>query len=481
MFTSTMPGTRSSRSENSDGNELAELPGQRLPDEEAQIGGCRNSNKKGSVQLGRNNDEHDSQSEIGPDERLRLWADLKAETDCDFYVDYLEAYESDYPHATLVRDCLLHVWRHQVLHAKADTCAIFELHDGGSSCPSLDLQCSSPSAATMLSALRHPSSTAKVRILLWEASLLDVGKLSALGLGLKFHPEVFRVLLARLAGMGNLRRLLLHDTFPWKELIAGFDERRIAPEIVLLGQYLVTTASGYLPANMDAPPVLVIFLLDDPPDNPSDNPSNNPPDKISRLKPKKKAENPRKILPLWMQDYVRLLEFDLHKRRGQSSSVEDLAVRSLIPLLQLYVFRFCEECDFIRTEYLDLTLPQRKFRYESAILNRSPRRKGTGKTKGLGALFELRYELRRMVGKSEDLNYSHQLRTFTRTQMPCDTHQDEIFKEIEDQLQQAHLEAYRLETEIRDYLQLQTGELALQESRKSIELSSSQIEEAKRG
>ncbi|CAF9919847.1 MAG: hypothetical protein ALECFALPRED_001319 [Alectoria fallacina] len=57
----------------------------------------------------------------------------------------------------------------------------------------------------------------------------------------------------------------------------------------------------------------------------------------------------------------------------------------------------------------------------------------------------------------------------------------EPFIEIEDQLQQAHLEAHRLENEIRDYLQLQIGELALQESRKSIELSGSQIEEAKRG
>ncbi|CAD6592077.1 MAG: hypothetical protein ASARMPRED_005971 [Alectoria sarmentosa] len=88
---------------------------------------------------------------------------------------------------------------------------------------------------------------------------------------------------------------------------------------------------------------------------------------------------------------------------------------------------------------------------------------------------------RRMVGKSEDLNYSHQLRRFILSQMPCDTNLDEPFIEIEDQLQQAHLEAHRLENEIRDYLQLQIGELALQESRKSIELSGSQIEEAKRG
>ena len=68
-----------------------------------------------------------------------------------------------------------------------------------------------------------------------------------------------------------------------------------------------------------------------------------------------------------------------------------------------------------------------------------------------------------------------------RSQNVSETPQNEPSIAIEDELQQAHLEALRLETEIREYLQLQTGELALQESRKSIELSNSQIEEAKRG
>lgn len=42
-------------------------------------------------------------------------------------------------------------------------------------------------------------------------------------------------------------------------------------------------------------------------------------------------------------------------------------------------------------------------------------------------------------------------------------------------------EAHRLEVEIKDHIQLINGQQALQESRKSIELSNAQIRESKRG
>lgn len=42
-------------------------------------------------------------------------------------------------------------------------------------------------------------------------------------------------------------------------------------------------------------------------------------------------------------------------------------------------------------------------------------------------------------------------------------------------------EERRFESDVRDYLQLQVGNLALEESRRSIELVNSQIQEAKSG
>lgn len=481
---STMPDARLSRSENSDGNEFVELPGQRLPDEEAQIGDCHVSNSKASIQPEYHIDGPHSLNAIGADEIDRLWADRRVETGYDSYIDYLDAFEEEYPHLDLVRACLLDAWRHQVLVVKPQTCAIFELQDGNIPCPCLELQCSSPSAATIFSALRRPSLTGRFRILLWEASVLDEGMLSALGLGLKIHPEVFRALLARHAATARLD-VLPDASFSrwsmWKKLTDGFDERGTAPEVVVLGQYLVTTARDYLTANLEAPPVTLIFRLH----------------KVSRDKPTQKmnykfnriffyqelatsaVSNPIKSLPVWMQEYIHFLKIDLEKRSDRGSSIMELSFRSLSPLLQFYVFRFRDECDFIRTEFLGFTLPQNKFWHESEVLNQLPLRKSSGKIKQLSDLFEVRYWLRRMVEDSEQ--QCQRLRKFMGSQKTRDTSQTEPSIAIDDELRQANLEAIRLETEIREYLQLQTGELALQESRKSIELSNFQIEEAKRG
>ena len=474
-----MPARRSSRSENSESNELVDPSGQRLPNEETRSVRSRDSNTQASIQLKDNNDEHDSVKELDPDESGHLWADLKAETGHDSYIEYLEACKEDYPYAQLIKECFLDAWRYQgVPH---QTCAIFNLQIGPSSCPSLDLQCSSGSAATILSALRQSSPPTEVRVVLWEASMLGRAMLNALGLGLKIHPDSFRALLVRHCTADYLRVILDDMPLPWRELVDGFDERGIAPDVVLLGQYLVTTARHYLSANLDAPPVIMIFRLDRPsPLTPEKKAKNKFSRASSSQEPAPPANaNPINVLPRWMQGYVRLLKLDLEKRRGRSSSVTDLKFKPLSPLLQFYVVKFREECDSIRAEYLDFTLPETKLRYDSELLNQGPRRKGRGKIKGLRELFDVRYLLRRLVEDSEQ--QYQQLRMFTRSQSTLGTPLNEPSTEIEDQLQQAHLEAHRLETEIREYLQLQTGELSLQASRKSIELSSSQIEETKRG
>ena len=481
-----MPGTRSSCSDKSEGNELAELPSQRLPDEEAQIGGRRDTNRQANIELGMNNVEHDSLNEIDPDESARLWADLKAETGYDSYVDYLESYYGDYPYADMIKECFGGAWGYftdlmNIPSLNRQTCAIFNLQDGLSSCPSLNLQYSSTSATTILSALRQPSSTEEVRIVLWEAKMLGVAMLNALGLGLKIHPEFFRALLMRDLPPNAFDMLPEKAFLRSREFIDGYDERRIVPEVVRLGQYLVTTARHYLSANLDASPVIVIFRLDEPP---LPKPEKKAKNKLSRVSSSRESvpsavSHSIKLLPPWMQEYVRELKHDLENRRGRSSSITDLLFKTLSPLLQFYVFRLREECDLARSEYIAFTLPQNKFQYESEILKWGPRRIGRGKIKGLRELFEMRYFLRRLVEDSEQ--HCQRLRRFIRSQRAPDAPPNESSTLIEDEVQQAHLEAHRLETELRDYLQLQTGELALQESRTSIELSSSQIEEAKRG
>ena len=78
----------------------------------------------------------------------------------------------------------------------------------------------------------------------------------------------------------------------------------------------------------------------------------------------------------------------------------------------------------------------------------------------------------------DDLNY---LRRYLRSQVSSDTLSDRSWLKVEEDLIETRQEASRLEAEVRDWLQLQVGEWALQESKKSIELSNRQIEEGKRG
>lgn len=56
-----------------------------------------------------------------------------------------------------------------------------------------------------------------------------------------------------------------------------------------------------------------------------------------------------------------------------------------------------------------------------------------------------------------------------------------IYKIMDQRLGQCCLPARRLEVEARDSLQLEAGLLALQESRKSIEISNHQVQEGRRG
>ena len=90
-----------------------------------------------------------------------------------------------------------------------------------------------------------------------------------------------------------------------------------------------------------------------------------------------------------------------------------------------------------------------------------------------------RLRLRAMVEDSED-GLNHFLR-YIHSQTSADWPLNKSWLRVEGNLRTTHEEARRFEAQIRDYLQLHVGELALQESKKSIELSNRQIEEGKRG
>lgn len=442
--------------EGSDDHELAALPHVRLPDEEAQVGGDPGPSIQPGVQLQNKSGQHDSSSDIGPEESARLWAEVKAETGYDSYEDYLVNYVSERRMDLWILisnfDNLAshRKYGRRSIHKKGNhNCAILDVHDKNSACSRVTLQCSSDSGTKILSALRQPLATARVRIVLLDGSELCGEMVDALGLGLRIQPRFFQAFIAR------------HSKSPaWLDETSGW---RLAGDVVFIGSYVMTIVRNYLPARPDAAPTMLIVG----PDIEywkmefGHNSTETFPFHRKATPARRELTSPTNRLPLWMNEYVSHLESDLEKGSGLDLRVEDLSLILLTPLVQFSIFQIRVQYGKIRSELRELAgkLDARAHR----PLN----------------LFKMRSELRRLIEDSEDT--SQQLQRFKSFHKLGTTLQDRLSNTFEEDLRHARIEALRLETETRDYLQLQTGELALKESRKSIELSNSQIEEAKRG
>lgn len=442
----------SSPQEDSGGNELVVLPGGRLSDREAQIEGGLEANIQASVQQLIESHEHDPPNKMSPEEEARLWAELKTDTGYSSYSAYLRACKEIHLYSKDVDESL---WKaaadeHRSLDSsRLPACAVFDLSKGDNSRPELTLHCSSSSGSVILAALHQPLVGKAVRIVLWETSELNTDLVDALGLGLKIHQRFFHVLLPTSAS--------------WSHFHVDPDrikKRPLVPDVVVLENYVVTMAHSNLPVYSDATPVVLIAGKKFGAMS-----SEAQIDAMLRFRSvtvKNVSESLDKI-PAWTKEYVRILQYDLEKGRRSIESDMDLSFRPLAPLQYLHIFTIRRHCSEVREKY-------KKFIDPSNVL---------AKRTSLEDLYEMRVGLRRMVEDSED--NSEQLRRFMRSQQTLDVRQERSFITIEDDLKQSRLEARRLETEIRDCLQLQTGELALQESRKSIELSNLQIEEGKRG
>ena len=89
------------------------------------------------------------------------------------------------------------------------------------------------------------------------------------------------------------------------------------------------------------------------------------------------------------------------------------------------------------------------------------------------------FELRRTLEDAED-NISGIITYLSHKSDPA-WPQEPSYISMNADLKRLIEEARRVEAEARDYMQLQAGKLALEESRRSIELSNVQIRESKRG
>ena len=454
-----MPGTDSNcQGDSSDGNELVVLRSGRLSDEKVHVGEDQESSMEASIQQWNGSDEHDPLNEMSPDESARLWADLKAETGYASYLAYLNAYETSRPWLKDLKEKLHAISRY---HFRPDhaTCAVLDLSDGDDSRARLRLSCCTSSTSLILSALRQPSAAVAARIVFWEASSIANQMLNALGLALKIRPRYFQTLLTRCRN----REVLENLSGKFRK------ERKTTGDIIVIGQYVVTIARHYLPENHVAPPVILITghhldLWDKVRDVDEVLPFKNPPLEV--------LPNVTSGVLKWMQEYAHVLGAGLQKGKESTRSDTDLMVQSLSSLLYLHMFETRESCGLARDEYLNC-IATRNSLLEFSTGSWHKR----GKT-SVERLYEVHLLLRRMIEQSED--GFDQLQKFIQSQQIELIGKVDSPGTIEEDLKRTLLETRRLETEIRNYLQLHAGQLAVRESRKSIELSNLQIEEGKR-
>lgn len=166
----------------------------------------------------------------------------------------------------------------------------------------------------------------------------------------------------------------------------------------------------------------------------------------------------------------------MEQNQDCAHSCNDVLLGSLLPLLQLDIFRLRDLCLRVRAYFAKVKSPVYVKNDFEITEDHAPSPKTD---EAPDNLYRWRAELRSIVDQFED--EAEPLTEFVRSQIGEEMTRSSVYFRIQRERDSVLKEARRLEAEIRDYLQVQAGQLSLLESRKSIELSSYQISEGRRG
>lgn len=376
--------------------------------------------------------------------------DIKAETGYSSYADYVEAYCANRPYLERV---LLFIGAGENVASKYGI-TILDLVKEGSSLPRVVWRCQSQSARNILMTLRQPPAYAALQIVLWNATdYLIPNLVNKLGLGLKIDPRFFEALdeESRRRRHWDPKHVTINGAVATVIRHYNTEEVDVAPIVFIAG--MQWESESMIAAEEDIGGTL-------PFQHPAARtyPFHSPPyDRVGYFPGQYEHPN-----------YIRLLEWYFEKDKDLPSSGTDLMLQPLIPLFYLSIFRIREFCKSVRHEYDIIHKEDRATAWWANTRENI-----------ISGLPKKRLRLRAMVEDSEDA-LDHFLR-YIGSQHSADYLSTQSWLKAEGDIKRTHQEAARLEAQIRDYLQIQVGEWALQESRRSIEVSNRQIEEGKRG
>ena len=328
----------------------------------------------------------------------------------------------------------------------------------------------------ILEALQDPLRDICVQVFIWQIGRTDEispALVDAFGLGLGINPHFFKALYLLLK-RNRIKEHPMHDEI---------EVRPLRSDSIIVGNAVITI-SHYRPGRRDSVPVVLIAgnltldnrmssILDCIDQELREAPalqlpaneileSGNPGCKISaRVSGKVQYSIGHCGWPYpdkWICSYLELLDALLRSDGIQGKSDITLSFVAILPVLQLDGLWIQKSCRKLRLRLQHL---------------------GSDADVDITLVHADRRSLRRLVEDVEDSLDHLNMHVAWEGIKKC--LKQPIYKNIEQQVKQYCRQARRLEAEARESLQLEAGLLALQESRRSIELSNYQIQEGKRG
>ena len=313
--------------------------------------------------------------------------------------------------------------------------------------------------------LQSPPENIPARIVLWSIPWeCDPypGMIDALGLGLKIDPSFFEILL-------SITRPSYNSLRP-----KGSNH-------VIIGKSVATVARNYQSKEGSPPVLFVAGNFDDRLGIAPDKWEQRYRDMVEEdLKGEiggsvsvshfaTETRSPDDLASLSSNQYLNLLRNHFQKDHNTDPEDDGLLLSAMLPLLKLEIMRLFVQCQILQTALLEVQ-DGMEFR------DRYPEDE---KQIAYDSLDKQRFWLRRRL---EDLEESkNRFAKYVRSRGAAKWLQSKTWLSQDEDISEIVIEARAKEAEARDYMQLQIGNLSILESRKSIQLSNQQIDEAKRG
>ena len=313
--------------------------------------------------------------------------------------------------------------------------------------------------------LQSPPENIPARIVLWSIPWeCDPypGMIDALGLGLKIDPSFFEILL-------SITRPSYNSLRP-----KGSNH-------VIIGKSVATVARNYQSKEGGPPVLFVAGNFDDrlgiAPDKweqryrdmVEEDLKGEIGGSVSVSRFAIETRSPDDLASLSSNQYLNLLSNHFQKDHNTDPEDDGLLLSAMLPLLKLEIMRLFVQCQILQTALLEVQ-DGMEFR------DRYPEDE---KQIAYDSLDKQRFWLRRRL---EDLEESkNRFAKYVRSQGAAKWLQSKTWLSQDEDISEIVIEARAKEAEARDYMQLQIGNLSILESRKSIQLSNQQIDEAKRG